>query len=190
MKRLWIPLDNLEVYDEMHVLQPDGSFQIDEAKDGQNTQQHIEGIKYIKGVLESGQKIRPILALDNEDGTFTRLDGFKRCMANVELHKAFIEAFVCDQEEYRQRAVIPYHEGEMWCGKGGQEKEQYGLFEGGEKESFDYGAIDFLYKAPNADELRIEACECIHVHFGPSGKWRLDLGRRDFEALAEAISSI
>ena len=184
MKRRWIPLDKLEIYDEMHQLQPDGSFMVDEAKDGQDTQKHIEGIEYIKGVLNDGQKIRPVLVQDNEDGTYTRLDGFKRCIAHKALGYTMVEAFVCSPEEVRRRDEVPYHEGTMWCGKGGQMKEQYGLFEGSAQEDI------ILYWSGDPQKLRIEIAENVQVHWGSYGRYRLSLGRDEFLQLAEAITSI
>lgn len=189
MKRIIIPLDRIDIYDEMHQQTADG-FVVDEEKDGQSTEKHKEGVDYIKSVLQNGQKIRPILVLDNEDGSYKRLDGFKRCIAHKELNMPYIEAFVCTQDEYRRADEFPYHNGILKAWHGGQFKEQHGLFEGGERENFNYDETIFLYKSPNHDGLRIEISECIHVHYGAYGRYRLALGRKEFEKLAEAISSI
>lgn len=190
MYRKFIPVAALYIYDEMHQLQPDGSFKVDEAKDGQTTEQHRAGIEYIKQVLRNGQKIMPILALENDDGTYTRLDGFKRAIAQVEEGYKFIEAFVCSPKEYEGAVEVPFGNHKMRAWKGGQEKEHHSLFEGGEKPDFDYENLHFLYKSPNHFGLRVEISECIHVHWGDYGKYRLALGRRDFEALADAVSKI
>src|ERR1044071_2984115 len=99
MIRKFISLSTLFIYDEIHKETPDG-FEVDEAKDGKTTQEHRDGIDYIKEVLTKGAKILPVLVVDNEDGTFTRLDGFKRCIAHKELGYKFIEAFVCNKQEY------------------------------------------------------------------------------------------
>lgn len=179
MKRRWIPLDKLEIYDEMHQLQPDGSFWVDEAKDGQSTQVHREGIEYVKNLLDKGLKIRPVLVLDKGGGEYLRLDGFKRCLAYLEKGKTHIEAFVCDHEEYTRIGFVRYHEGEMYAGKGGQPKEIYPILEGGENENDN---IHFLYNSPL---FRVEWRETIHVHWGEHGKYRIDLGRRDFLALTD-----
>lgn len=194
MKRKWIQLDKVAIYDEMHVLQPDGTFVVDETKDGQTTEQHREGIDYIKSVIQNGQKVLPPLVVEHSWGEYTRLDGFKRCLAFKELGFEQIEAFVCDEEEYRQALYVPFRDGKMRCWKGGQYDDEnnrkFPLFEGGETDEFNYDDVKFLYKSPNGDGLRIELCECIHVHFGLCGQYRFALGRKDFEQLAEAISKI
>lgn len=189
MIRKYIYLKDLEIYDQLHK-RTDNGFEVDEAKDGQSTERHIEGINYIKGVLNNGQKIRPILVLDNEDGTYKRLDGFKRCIAHIELGIGIIEAFIVSQEEYRRADDIPYHGGMMKAWHGGQFKESYGLFEGGERPDFNYDETIFLYNSPNPDGLKIELSEHVHVHWEKFGRYRLDLGRKDFEVLAKAISKI
>lgn len=189
MKRIFIPLKDFEIYDYMHVKQPDGSFEVDEEKDGQSTQQHIDSIEYMKDVLVRGQKMRPVLVVDNEDGTFTRLDGFKRCIAHKELGRAYIEAFVCSRAEFIENKRVEYDGAYMYCTKGGQPKEDYTLFEGAEREDFNYGETIFLFKG-RPEGLRVEVAETIHVHWGQYGRNRLDLGRRDFLALASAVSSI
>lgn len=191
MKRLFIPLNKIQIYDEMHELQEDGSFIVDEKKDGKSTEEHLKGIEYIKSVLREGKKIMPILVRDNERGFYNRLDGFKRCIAYKELGYKNIEAFVCDLGEYACRKRIPFLDGEMTCFKGGQPKEVYPLFEGKQTgEEFDYDKITFLYKSENPHGLRIEMDENVHIHFGEYGKHRLAVGREDFIKLAEAIIKI
>lgn len=188
MKRRYISLDSLEIFDAMHMEQPDGSFVVDAEKDGQTTEQHRQGIEYIKKVLQNGAKIMPILVTDQENGTYLRLDGFKRCMAYKELGYKFIEAFICDRVEFATQRDIPFLHKEMKCFKGGQPKEVYPLFEGMEHgEEFDYERVKFLFKGEN---LRIEVAECIHIHWGSMGQYRLDVGRRDFEELAKGIMQI
>lgn len=189
MKRKFIPLNHIEIFDEMH-LPHNGSFIVDEARDGQSTQKHIDGINYIKEIISRGQKIRPILVVEHKDGTFTRLDGFKRCMAYRELGVKLIEALVCDEKELSDHVSFQYHTGVLRCDKGGQPKEHFTLFEGGERPNFNYDENIFLYKSDNPDGLRIEVSECIHVHWGKFGRYRLSLGRRDFETLAEGISKL
>jgi len=191
MKRLFIPLSRTEIYDEMHKLQPDGSFIVDEKNDGKSTEDHLKDIEYIKSVLKKGKKIMPILVKDNEDGTYTRLDGFKRCIAYKELGYKNIEAFICDLAEYANQKKIPFLDSKMLCFKGGQFKKDYPLFEGKQTgEEYDYDKITFLYKSENPHGLRIEIDENVHIHFGEYGKYRLTVGREDFIKLAESIIKI
>lgn len=190
MKRIFIPLNKLTIWDEMHKDNGDGTYTVDEARDGQSTEKHVAGVAYIKEILQNGQKIRPILARDNGDGTFQRLDGFKRARAHLELGYKFIEAYVCDFTEYLNQARYKLGNAEIVCYHGGLPKEDYGLFEGGEDPSFDYEKLKFLYKSPNHYGLRIEISDCIHIHWGDYGKYRLALGERDFLLLANAVSKI
>lgn len=194
MIRKFIPLKKLKIYDELHQIQADGSFVVDKDKDGQSTEEHREGIDYIKSIIKNGQKILPPLVLEDVLGDFIRLDGFKRCIAMKELGFENIEAFVCNEEEYRRAEYIPFRNGKMRCWKGGQFDDENGvkfpLLEGEEKPEFNYDDVIFLFKSPNGDGLRIELADCVHVHWSVCGKYRLTLGRRDFLELAEAISSI
>lgn len=190
MKRIFIPLDKLNIWDTMHHDNGDGTYTVDKEKDGQDTQQHIDGVNYIKRVLQDGQKTRPILAYDKEDGTYQRLDGFKRARAHQELGYKYIEAYVCSLSDYMSQKRYPLGDSEVVCYHGGLPKEEYGLFEGGEDPTFDYENMKFLYKSPNHYGLRIEVSDCIHVHWGDFGKYRLALGERDFLLLANAVSKI
>lgn len=193
MKRKFLELDKLQIFDEMHHPKMEG-FYVDEEKDGQTTEQHKEGIEYIKNIIKNGQKVLPPLVLENNLGEFIRLDGFKRCMAFKELGFKIIEAFVCSQWEYDHAEYIPFRNGKMRCWKGGQyddeNKCKFPLLEGAEKENFDYENIKFLFKSENGSGLRIELCEAIHIHFGEIGKNRIIVGRKDFIKLAEAIQKI
>ena len=79
----------------------------------------------------------------------------------------------------------------MWCGKGGQPKEVYSLFEGKQTgDEFDYEQIVFLYRSPDSHGLRIEVDENIHIHWGEYGRNRLSLGKEDFINLAEVVSKL
>lgn len=192
MKRLWLPLKNIQIYDEMHFQTPEG-WDVDVEKDGNTKEEHQVGIEYIKEQIRKSVKIRPILVAEDGYGGFIRLDGFKRCMAHLELQERFIEAFVCSEDEFRRQVRVPYLHGEMFAYKGGQPKEIYtSVAEGYEKEGdFDYDKVEFLYKDDNRPHgLRIEACESIHCHWGEYGKYRIGMGREDFIQLATAISSI
>ena len=191
MFRRFIPINKLEMFtDKCHEPDGNGGFVANKEHDGQSTEEHRAGIDYIKTVIAEGQKVRPILVADNEDGTFKRLDGFKRAWAALELGEPFIEAFVCSKEEYRRGDRVPFGDTEILCFHGGMPHEKFSLFEGGEKDRPNYEDTIFLYKSPNHYGLRVELSECIHVHFESFGKYRLTLGRKDFEALAEAISKI
>lgn len=191
VKRMWIPIDRVDIFtDPCHSPDGEGGFVAHKEHDGQDTEEHRKQIEYIKKVLVAGQKIRPILVADTNDGHYTRLDGFKRIWGAKELGEKYIEAFVCTQEEFRDRVEIPYGNSVIRCDHGGLPKEDFGLFENNATESFDYDKIEFLYKSEKPDGLRIEMDEAIHVHWHTAGAYRLLLGRKDFEALAEAVSKI
>lgn len=192
MVRKWISLSTIQIYDKLHILQPDGSFIVDEEKDGQTTEKHIEGINYVKQVLLNGQKVMPVLVKDNGDGMYLRLDGFKRCLAHQQVGRKYIEAFVVTQDEYDRAIEFKADGYEMRAWHGGQdgEKGKLPLFEGGEKPNFNYDEVKFLFKSPNPAGLRIELCEAIHIHWGEFGKYRLIVGQEDFKELANAIKKI
>ncbi len=191
MKRKFISLSKLQIFDDLHK-QNGADFEVDEKKDGQTTQQHREGIEYIKTIIKNGQKVLPPLVVEIMEDDYRRLDGFKRCMAFKELGFESIEAFVCTRDEYDHADYIPYRNGKMRCWKGGQYDDtnnvRFPLLE--EDEKFDYNKLKFLYKSPNGDGLRIELCEGIHIHWGEVGKNRIIVGRNDFIKLATAISKI
>lgn len=193
MKRKFISLEKLEIYDAMHQKSGD-SFIVDAEKDGQTTEDHKKGIEYIKAIILQGQKVLPPLVAEIMEGEYVRLDGFKRCMAFKELGFTMIEAFVCDRFEYDHADYIPFRNGKMRCWKGGQFDDLNGrrfpLLEGNEKKEFKYEDLHFLYKSSSGSGLRIELCEAVHIHWGEVGKNRLILGRTDFIKLAQAISKI
>lgn len=184
MKRRFIELDKVDIYDDFHIQDGD-SFTVNKELDGNDTEYHKQGIEVIKEVLRGGTKILPILVYEEDEGHYMLLDGFKRCMAHKELNMGLIEAFVCTFEEYNGRVEIPFHGKKMRCWKGGQDYEKFGLYEGraGQED-------EILYWNGKVDGLRIELAESIQVHWGNYGKYRLALGRRDFLELAVAIESI
>ncbi len=189
MIRKFVPLKDTEIYDEFHMKRGD-SFEVNVQLDGNTTEYHKEGIEIIKRVLKGGSKVRPILVWDDE-GTYRLLDGFKRAKSHIELGYENVEAYVCSWDERRRGDAFNTEDGEMHCRKGGQPFEEFGLFEGGEhKDSVDYGTTKFLYKDDRRPHgLRIELSECVHVHWGEFGKYRLALSIDEFKELAKAITS-
>lgn len=189
MKRRWVPIKDIQIYDEFH--QQDGdSFIVDEERDGNSTEYHKQGIERIKDVLSKGSKILPILVWEDYENHYVLLDGFKRSRAHLELGREYIEAFICATDEYAGAREFKLwgKEGRAW--KGGLPYEVFGLFEGAEQEGTNYAGTTFLYNSPRPNGLKIEVSESIHVHWDLCGRYRLSLGRRDFEALAKAISKI
>ena len=177
MKRQWIPLNELDIYDEFHYQSGD-SFEVNVVLDGNTTEYHKQGIEKIKGVLAEGKKVRPIMVL-RENGRYKLLDGFKRSRAHIESGYSLIEAFVCDKFDPRGICMD-----EIRCFKGGQPFEAFGLHEGKVENE------EILYWSGNPENLRIEFAENIHVHWGSYGKNRLSLGIDEFRELAEAILKI
>lgn len=165
---------------------------MDVVKDGQTTEKHIEGIDYIKQVLLSGQKVMPVLVKDTGDGTYLRLDGFKRCLAHIAAGRKYVEAFVVNSDEYGRAIEFKADGYNMRAWHGGQDGDngKLPLFEGGEKPNFNYDEVKFLFKSPNPAGLRIELCEAVHIHWNEFGKYRLTLGSEDFKELANAVKSI
>lgn len=73
----WIDINLIQPYDAGHR-----ALAID--------QEHRDGIEYVKGLIQEGKHIRPILVGTNGQ----RLDGFKRYMAHLELGKKKIECII------------------------------------------------------------------------------------------------
>lgn len=182
MKRRWIKTKNIDPFDEMHKQTLDG-FEVDEKKDGQSTEKHREGIDYIKKVLLKGQKILPILVY-KEGEKYKKLDGFKRLMAHRELGKEIIECFICDNKDMEERKVYQFTGHPMTCCMGGQSFKdfRFPLFEGGENEN--PKDVNILF---HSHILRIEIRENVHIHWGDAGKYRLEVGLRDFMILAKVF---
>ena len=76
-KQRWVHIDLIQPYDVGHR-----ALAIDK--------EHREGIEYVKGLIQEGKKIRPILVGTNGQ----RLDGFKRYMAAKELGHTEIECII------------------------------------------------------------------------------------------------
>lgn len=179
MKRQWIKLSELDIYDKFHYQSGD-SFEVNKELDGNDTEYHKKGIEVIKQILADGKKVRPILVVRNGE-RYSLLDGFKRSRAHIESGYTLIEAFVC--EECDPRGLDPELK-EMRCCKGGQPFETFGIHEGKvEKE-------EILYWSGDVEKLRIEFAENIHVHWGAYGKNRLSLSMDEFKELAEALAHI
>lgn len=191
MKRRWIPIKHIQIFDEFHY-QVGDSFEVNVEKDGNTTEYHKEGIKYIKNILEGGSKVLPVLVYEQDTDDYILLDGFKRTIAHRELGRELIEAFIVDFVEYNGRVFIDVDGKQLRAWKGGQPYEEWGLFEGGEtKDSVDYQNQRFLYKDDSKPHgLRIELSECIHIHWGEFGRYRLAVDKEEFKKIAEAISSI
>lgn len=175
MKRQFIPLEKLDIYDQFHY-QAGDSFEVNETLDGHTTEYHKQGIEIIKQVLADGKKVRPIVALKLGD-RYALLDGFKRSRAHIENGYTLIEAFVCDQIDERGICI-----GETRCFKGGQS----------EMSLHENNAIEekILYWTGDTEKLRIEMSENVHVHWGAYGKYRLALSIEEFKELATAIARI
>ena len=186
MKRRFIPIEKIEIYDKFHqrVLGSDDLI-VNQELYGNTTEYHKEGIRIIKDVLEGGKKVLPVLVYEDDEGHYTLLDGFKRVLAHIELGYTNIEAFICDFREYNAQLDVPFGDKKMKCWKGGQNYEIFGLYEGNSE-----GEDDILYWNGLPSGLRIEMAESIQIHWGYYGKYRLSLGRRDFIELATAISNL
>ena len=185
MKRRWVYLKDIEPFDSLHTEeQNEYGFTAHETKDDEaDTLRHEEGIEYVKGILEKGQKVMPILiGCHSPDDPYERLDGFKRYMAHKRLGKEIIECFICDKTDLDERRVYQYMGKPLTCCKGGQSYEIFPLFEGEENENPE--DIRFLYNSPT---FRIEVRENIHIHWGETGKNRLELGLKDFMDLADTF---
>lgn len=175
MKRQWIPLKDLDIYDQFHY-QVGDSFEVNKELDGNDTQYHKDGIEVVKNILKDGKKVRPILVIKKDD-RYSLLDGFKRARAHIEAGFSLIEAFVCDSIDPRGICL-----GETRCFKGGQSELSW----------FEANAEDekILYWDGNPEKIRIDYGETVHVHWGLFGKYRLTLSEEEFNDLAHAIEKI
>jgi hypothetical protein len=188
MKRRWVFIEDIDPWDYMHF-QSDNEygFDVSEKDDGKSLRQHIEEIDYIAGVLTKGQKIMPILITELPGGKYKKLDGFKRLMAHKKAGNGLIECFICTPEELEGCASYEYMGMPMECRLGGQNKGdfRFPLFEGGELPN--EPTIQEIKTLYFGTSIRIELCENFHIHWGELGKYRLELGRRDFLELADAF---
>jgi hypothetical protein len=159
-----------------HILEPDGTFTVNIKKDGKDLKSHLEGIKQIKQELLKGNKIMPPLVFEKPDGTYEKLDGFKRLKAYTELNYENVEVITC---------TIPGEKLDcMECRQGGQHYTKYpNLLEGNEG----VRPRDTVLSRAKAGNLRLELRENIHMHWGDKGRWRIVMGRRDFLEFSKAI---
>lgn len=178
MKRRFVKLDKINPYDDQHIKTDDGFKVVSGEKD---TNEHLQGIEYIKKQLKAGNKIMPVLLLEKE-GRYEKLDGFKRLMAYKDLGYKNIEAFVCSQDDCDNKKSFKYEGKNMYCTMGGQNYHKFPkLLEGNEGLPADETIL------ARGKDLRIELRENIHVHWGERGRYRIVLGQRDFKYLSEAI---
>lgn len=184
MKREFLKTEDIVGYDEIHTPTPDGLFLVVKP-DPLGQEQHRKGCDYFKKLINDGVKLMPILVQRESDGTLKKLDGFKRWHAHKELKVPIIECFVCEPEDKGKK--FNYDGRELICGVGGQTYHRFPEpVEYGEAVDQTTGSGDIIMLYSHED-FRIEYREAIHLHWGPKGRFRLILGRRDFDLLSEAF---
>jgi len=187
MKRRWVPIDDIEPWDYMHFPADNQyGFNVSQKDDGCSLEEHVKQIESIKRILSNGQKIMPILVGETLHG-YKKLDGFKRLMAQKELKKELVECFICSIQDQIEHKEYKFHGMTMECRLGGQNKGdfRFPLLEG--KELPNEPSIQEIKTLYFGVHIRIELCENFHIHWGKLGKYRLELGRRDFLELADAF---
>ena len=162
-----------------HILNEDGSFDVNVKLDGKTKQDHDEGIDYIKKQLIKGNKIFPPLVFDYGNGKYIKLDGFKRLKAYNELGYENVEVITCDT--WKEKC------GKMVCKGGGQHYTRYpNLFEGDEGKR----PRDTVIARTKLLPIRLEIRENIHLHYGLKGRYRIVMGKKDFLELANSIIEV
>ena len=162
-----------------HILNEDGSFDVNKKLDGKTKEEHLEGIEYIKKQLKKGNKILPPLVFDCGDGKYKKLDGFKRLKSYKELGYKNVEVIVCDTRGEQL--------GKMTCRGGGQHYTKYPkLLEGNEG----VRPRDTVIARAKLLPMRLEMRENIHFHWGHKGIYRIVMGNKDFLELANAIIGV
>lgn len=195
MRREFVPIEKIELYTELekrggksgcHYPDEHGNLiRVNKKRDGKTLEQHLEGIEFFCKLAKDGVKIFPPLLLRLPNGRFKELDGFKRICGMKKAGVKIIEAFVGEKEDHGK--AFNYDGKKMVCRRGGQPYTRFNSpVEYGEdpKQETKYGKIINLFVG---HELKIEYRENIHIHWGPKGRNRLALGRRDFDLLAEAF---
>lgn len=191
MIRKWIRLSDINPFSGMHFkADNEHGFDVKEKEDGQSLEDHVRGIKYIEGVIAGGRKTTPILIEKVIDGQYRLLDGFKRYMAFQSLKKPIIECFVATPEEVSQKRKYKYMGLTMEATLGGQSyfHTRIPLIEG--KDTVAEPGLEDIDTLYHGEHIRLEYCECFHVHWGHHGKYRLKLGYGDFMALADAFEEV
>ena len=157
---------------------------INVSRDGKTLEQHFEGIAYFEKLSRNGVKIFPPLVQRLSNGRFQEMDGFKRILGMKNGGQDLIECFVFDSKD--KGKSFNYDGKKMTCKRGGQPTTRFPPVEYGEDhdQQRSHGKIINLYVGK---DLKIEYRENLHVHWGPRGRNRLALGRRDFELLALAV---
>lgn len=90
-KRRVINIADIDPFDTGHRDDGKGGFDC-----GDKTQEHRDGIEYVKKLYQEGKNVLPIAVCKGENGRYQRLDGFKRYWAQKELGKQRIKAYVLD----------------------------------------------------------------------------------------------
>jgi hypothetical protein len=116
MKRELVDLKKISYWGGCHTLNPDGSFSVREK--GKGLKDHLDGIKFFKQLIIDGINIIPPLVERKPDGSFNKLDGFKRIKAYNELGIEKIEVFVCEPKD--RGKSFTFNGKNMICKPGGQ----------------------------------------------------------------------
>ena len=190
MIRKWCLTSEVNPFSFMHFRSDNEyGFDVRAGNDGQSLEEHVNGIKYIEGVIKGGQKTTPILV---EEGTneYKLLDGFKRYMAIKHIGNPVVECFVVTPEEVAVKKQFKYMGLTMEAVLGGQSyfDTRIPLIEG--KDTVSEPGLEQIDTLYHGEHIRIEYSECFHLHFGDHGKYRLKLGMGDFIAFCESFAEV
>lgn len=195
LRREFVQIDKIDLYTKAEIEGKRGYHFPDEhgelirvgPLDGKSLEDHLEGIEYFRRLAARGTKILPPLVQRIKNGRFKELDGFKRIMGQKKAGTLLIECFVCDPEDRGKK--FRYDGKVITCKRGGQHYKHFtSPVEYGEdcETQKRGGKIIYLYKN-DTEQFRLEYRENIHLHWGKAGRYRLALGRRDFDILADAF---